>query len=284
MIQPEQPDPVERYLAGESELSRLYHDAPQAQASATLEQTILDAAREAAAQRAPRQPSIWQRFWQGFDRARMPVATAASIVLVVGVAMGVYRQYGLEVPADFDAPVPAAPASVPPTEAEPQVSAKKDAVATTPKIAQEKTKPVAAEPAKAEASVASGAEQRTRGEAENKLGKSMPAETPLAEEAATPRRAKLPAPAAVAQDKVSPVAESASKPAEAEQARKQKQDARSTPPAALHLMPLAEDWLEQIEHLVEQENFTQARRELKAFQQAYPAYELPERLKKLELK
>ncbi len=283
MTQPEQPDPVERYLAGESELSRLYHDAPQAQPSATLEQTILDAAREAAAQRAPRQPSIWQRFWQGFDRARMPVATAASIVLVVGVAMGVYRQYGLDVPADFDAPVPAAPASVPPTEAEPQVSAKKDAVAATPKIAQEKTKP-AAEPAKAEASVASGAEQRMRGEAENKLGKSMPAETPLAEETATPRRAKAPAPAAVAQDKASLIPEPALKPAEAEQARKQKQDARSTPPAALNLMPQAEDWLKQIEHLVEQENLTQARRELKAFQQAYPAYELPERLKKLELK
>ena len=113
----EKPDPgksdvVERYLAGESELSRLYQDAAMEQPTAQFEQTILSAARDAAAQRAPTKVSGWRRFLQAMDRAGIPVATAASVVLVVGIAAGVYRQHGLNVPADFDAPPSAAPATM----------------------------------------------------------------------------------------------------------------------------------------------------------------------------
>ena len=284
MTHPEKPDVVERYLAGKSELARLYKDAPQEQPTTQFEQTILAAARDAAAQRAQTKVSGWRRFLQGIDRARIPVATAASIVLVVGIAVGVYRQHGWDVPADYDAPPPAAPA---PKIVEQRVDARAGAKPAAPKIMLEKNRPELPALSKAEAPAALGADKLRRQETESKLGNSIAPAAPaakLAEEAAAPPRAIVAAPVAAAeQDKVPPVAEPALKSNEAAQAPKKKQDTRSEMRDSFHASPHADEWLEQIENLLEQKNLIAARRELKAFKQAYPTYVLPERLKNIEL-
>ena len=281
MTHPEKPDVVERYLAGESELSRLYQEAPKEQPTAQFEQAILSAARNAAAQRAQTKVSGWRRFLQGIDRARIPVATAASIVLVVGIAVGVYRQHGWDVPADYDAPPTAAPA---PKIVEQRVDARAGAKPAAPKIMLEKNRPELPALSKAEAPADQGANPAMRKETKNKLSKDLapaPAGASV-EEVANPLRSKVAPPASVAQEKALPAAEPALKPNESLHAPKAKQDTRSTVGAALLATPLPEAWLQQIENLLEQKNLIAARRELKAFKQAYPAYVLPEQLKNIE--
>ena len=290
MTHPEKPDVVERFLAGESELSRLYKDAPQEQPTTQFEQTILAAARDAAAQRAHTKVSGWHRFLQALDRARIPVATAASIVLVVGIAVGVYRQHGLNVPADFDAPPPAAPAAAAPENVEQRVDARANRRPAAPTVLIEKNGQKAPGLSKAEAPADQGADPAMRKETKNKLSKDLapaPAGASV-EEVATPLRSKVAPPASVAQEKALPAAEPALKPSEAPQAPKApkapkaNQDTRSTVGEALPATPLPEAWLLQIENLLEQKNLVAARRELKAFKQAYPAYVLPEQLKNIE--
>ena len=284
MTHPEKPDVVERYLAGESELSRLYKDAPQEQPTTQFEQTILAAARDAAAQRTRTKVSGWQRFLQALDRARIPVATAASIVLVVGIAVGVYRQHGLNVPADFDAPPPAAPAAAAPENVEQRADARANRRPAAPTVLIEKNGQKAPGLSKAEAPADQGADPAMRKETKNKLSKDLapaPAGASV-EEVATPLRSKVAPPASVAQEKALPAAEPALKPNESLHAPKAKQDTRSTVGEALPATPLPEAWLQQIENLLEQKNLIAARRELKAFKQAYPAYVLPEHLKNIE--
>ena len=282
MTHPEKPDEVERYLADESELSRLYQEAPKEQPTAQFEQTILSAARDAAAQRAQTKVSGWRRFLQGIDRARIPVATAASIVLVVGIAVGVYRQHGWDVPADYDAPPPAAPA---PKIVEQRVDARAGAKPAAPKIILEKNRQKTPGLSKAEVLADQGADPVTRKDTESKLGKAV-APAPVGagvEEAAAPLRSKVLPPASVVQEKTLPAAEPTLKPNETPHTPKAKQETRSTASEYLPATPLPEAWLKEIENLLEQKNLIAARRELKAFKQAYPTYVLPERLKNIEL-
>ena len=282
---PGKPDVVERYLAGESELSRLYQDAATEQPTAQFEQTILSAARDAAAQRAHTKVSGWHRFLQAIDRSRIPVATAASIVLVVGIAVGVYRQHGLNVPADYDAPPSAAPAASAPKIIEQQVDARANNRPAAPKVLVEKNGQKTPGLSKAEVPADQGADPATRKEAESKLRKDV-APAPVSagvEEAAAPPRSKVVPPASVAQEKALPAAEPALRPNETLQAPKAKQETRSTAGEYLPATPLPEAWLKEIENLLEHKNLNSARRELKAFKQAYPAYVLPERLKNIEL-
>ena len=277
-------DDIERYLAGDSDLSRLYREARAEQPSSQFEQAILSAAHETAALRGQTRTSMGSRFWAWLDRARVPVATTASMVLVLGVVIGVYREHGMNIPTDLETPAPAAaPATAAPepaevagsTDSRAQVKAPPPKMAVEKKIAKKPAAPVAEAPAVADSDLAK------RQELKDTLSKSsapsselgVPTAAPLAEEARAPMRSKT---------ESSPVTHGTTQSNESAQGiapeAKAKKDARSL---GASLMP-PEAWLQKIESLFEQKNLNDARRELQAFKQAYPAYDLPERVKKLD--
>ena len=279
-------DDIERYLAGDSDLSRLYREARTEQPSSQFEQAILSAAHETAALRGQTRTSMGSRFWAWLDRARVPVATTASMALVLGVVIGVYREHGMNIPTDLETPVPAAAPATAAPEPEPaedagsarsraQVKAPPPKMAVEKKIAKKPAASVAEAPAVADSDLAK------RQELKDTLSKSsapgsdlgVPPAAPLAEEARAPMRSKT---------ESSPVTHGTTQSNESAQGiapeAKAKKDARSL---GASLMP-PEAWLQKIESLFEQKNLNDARRELQAFKQAYPAYDLPERVKKLD--
>ena len=273
-------DDIERYLAGDSDLSRLYREARAEQPSSQFEQAILSAAHETAALRGQTRTSMGSRFWAWLDRARVPVATTASMVLVLGVVIGVYRDHGMNIPTDLETPAPTA-AAPEPAEVAGSTRSRAQVKASPPKMAVEKK--IAKTPAapKAQAPSVADSDLAKRLEPENNLSKSsapgsdlsVPAAAPLAEEARAPMRSKT---------ESSPVTHGTTQSNESAQGiapeAKAKKDARSL---GASLMP-PEAWLQKIESLFEQKNLNDARRELQAFKQAYPAYDLPERVKKLD--
>lgn len=288
MANPNKPqDEVERYLAGESELSQLYRAAPPEQPSAQFEQAILSAARAAAAQRGQANASVWSRFWRWIDQARVPVATMASIVLVVGVAIGAYRQYGMNPPVDFEAPAPVVvPAASAPAlaDADQRADTKPQAKSAAPKVAFEKSMKEMPPPSKVDVTAVVAPAPAKREDSKDMLGKSIapaPAAVPLAEEAVAPMRLKAAPPPAAAKRIAHPAADTLQANESVQgivQGEKEKKDARSAVGDSLQ----PEAWLKKIERMIEQGKLNEARRELKAFKQTYPAFVLPDRVRKLD--
>src|SRR5690349_20261811 len=89
---PEHKDPLEEYLQGHSEVSRVYQEAPAETPPSQLDEKIMLAARDALKPRASR--------WM------MPLSAAAAIVLTVGVVLQMQREGISPVPQE-DAPMPA---------------------------------------------------------------------------------------------------------------------------------------------------------------------------------
>lgn len=268
---------IERYLAGDSELSRLYREAPNEQPSAQCNDAILSAAQTAAAQRARPTPSVGQRLWRRVVAARAAVATAASLVLVIGLALSVYREYGLDIPADLAVEAPARSAGnlrPEPNDKENRYNSAQQAPDTqTPAIAgKSPAAPTASEP-----STPPGSDRLRSREAERLAKRSAapeataPAGVSMAEQAAVPAPQK-PAPADDSK------AVSASRAAPYEISAPPYHDARQTDS---ELPP--DVWLKKIEKLIEADNLDAAKLELKAFKQAYPAHQLSARVKQLDL-
>lgn len=91
------PDPVDRYLAEDSELSRLYRELPREEPSPRLAEHVRAAARQALAERtAARQPA---RGWLDrlYHALRIPLAAVASGVLVVTISLKVLHEKGDEI-------------------------------------------------------------------------------------------------------------------------------------------------------------------------------------------
>jgi len=88
------PDTVDRYLAEDSDLSRLYREHPREDPSPHLAEHVRAAARKAlAARAATRQPT---RSWFNriYHAPRIPLATVASGVLVVTISLNVLYEKG----------------------------------------------------------------------------------------------------------------------------------------------------------------------------------------------
>lgn len=266
---------IERYLSGDSELSRLYREAPNEQPSAQCNDAILSAAQTAAAQRARRTPSAWQRLWRRVVAARAAVATTASLVLVMGLALSVYREHGLDIPADLAVEAPARSAGNPPREPndkENRYTSPQQAPSTqTPAIARKSAAPTASE-----SSTPPGSGQLRSREAKHLATRSptpeatVPGGISMAEQAAAPAPQK----SVPAEDNQ---AVSASRAAPHENAAPPYHDARQT---NSELPP--DVWLKKIEKLIEVDNLDAAKLELKAFKQAYPAHQLSARVKQLD--
>lgn len=111
-------DEFDRYLRGDSNLSRLYREQPQEAPPARMADAIRGAARHAAQQRvAPRPPSWFDRLFRKF---RLPLTALASGVLVVTLSLQVLHEKGDglisepgPVPGVVEVPEPSAPPVVP---------------------------------------------------------------------------------------------------------------------------------------------------------------------------
>ena len=117
-------DELDRYLAGSSDLSRLYRETSHEEPSAHHRQAILDYARRHAPGKV--KPASWlASIWRGFDRMVKPIAALATITVVVTLSLMVRDEKGddaLVAPDNFTTLPPAAPASSQPAPPAPPES------------------------------------------------------------------------------------------------------------------------------------------------------------------
>ena len=240
---------LEEYLSGKDGISSLYAQRPPEEPSATVDESILQASRDAVSRKNPG-TGPFSGHWQ------IPAALAAVLVLAVGITLTFEKQPGDE------------------TYQVEQYSPDRSASETKLKKSSGKT-PLQTESAPADSGSQStrrdsGAEERNRiapvaepapassGQAASKSAPSAPAKAKLYE----------------APQGLSVESTTRTEPASGDRVEQE--------PGAVPLEgQAAARWLESIQALAKQNKIEEARQQLKDFRRVYPDYPVPETLQKL---
>ncbi|MGH8560966.1 MAG: hypothetical protein ACRES4_03290, partial [Nevskiales bacterium] len=231
---------LEDYLAGKSEVSRLYREAPADVPPPELDAKIRAVARRELAARRPR--------WM------MPLSAAAVLMLSVGVLLRMQQEGVTSIPVEEAATqAPAATFQTPPESAPIVTEPAPDATAT----------PVP----RTDAPAAERSRESEAHESEGVVAEPFPAPAPAPARRKTQPQSANEAVSAPSRDASET---SMSPPAAAGDAARAERSAPERAP---------QDWIEHIRRLRAEGRDTEAAAELKTFRERYPDYPLPEDLR-----